>query len=920
MVKLIAGHPLEIKFPSPPVFFCIAFVYASLIALMFQKVLLPLVPAIYAGHGLLKNDAFAYHQMAIEIAVNIKNHGWAQWSLYPAGGTGNVGLLSGLYAFFGPEPAYFIPFGAAAHALGATLLYRIGSLLWPGKIGSLGGLLAATIFLMAPSSLQWYGQPLKDSFAISGIFLLLLSWMRSLDSSFSSQSFLGLFLNTLLGVSLVAFVRPYFIMIIAEVFFLVWSGVFFWDLLKKQVIKDYKLLFRAFTVVCIVLVVGLIAKNLGYTRGVYENENSSLNLKEKIDFEWRDSKYIPNVIDRTLNRAALLRAHFIDFNREVNAGSAIDLDYQPRSAIEVFQYLPRALQVGLFSPFPESWSEKVSAPRVIAAIETSLWYLFFAGIVFLIYRRPSRTLFSCLVFCGMMMLLLAVIHPNVGTLYRQRFGFWMFFLLCGMVGWVSGISSLIGFFGFKLPSYRVESNHSALFHQIVLKAAKLSASGSLVMVITFVCYLGFLVRDLLLVDRFGMQSTLDGFFIAAMVPMVLVTCLSLPLGDAITHLLIKTPLEKLNSVVRSVMTFATIFLGISTLLMMWQSKFLVSLFIDQDSAIHLEQAATLLCWFSPILFLSSWTVVGNAVMNALHRNLAVALSQLIVPICAVVLILMDPDGWGLYAAIIGMLMGTFLNGFILIVRCQNFRISLMPALKIDMSALMPFLLNYRWILLAAVFSAMIAPLNFLFAGSLGSGAISMWAMSGKLTQFIVGLISAGVASVILPHFARLKLNESDAVFRRHAYLFLILGSCVGAILALIYYEFSVPIASILYSNDPHSEGAMNLFANLLCVGAFQIPPVICAGIIIKLTAATNTSSKAVSPILLGLGVNGLLDFMLVPYLGILGIGIAATISSIFTACYLVIQSRKLVGLDLNNIVTLFSVWVICGFFGFLLTI
>ena len=886
-------------------------------ALIFQNIFLPLLPEIYAGHGLLKNDALVFHQQALAIAINIKDLGWTQWSLYPLGTTGNVGLLSGLYALYGPNPAYFIPFSAAAHALGATLLYRIGSLLWPGKIGSLGGLLSAIIFLVAPSSLQWYGQPLKDSFAIAGIFLLVIAWIRSLDDPLSIKNFLSLFLNALLGLLLVFFVRPYFIAIITQAFFLAWIGVLFWSILKNQVSKDYKILIRGLMVVCIILIAGITVKNTSFARGVYENESYALNLEGQANFEWTDSWYIPDLIDHTLKRAALLRVHFIEFNREVNAGSAIDLDRQLHNSSEVILYLPRALQVGLFSPFPESWSEKVTAPRVIAAIETSLWYLFVSGIVFLIYRRPTRAVFSCLVFCAMMVLILALIHPNVGTLYRQRFGFWILFLLCGMVGWASAISLLVAFLGIKSSGPFEASENSTHFHQTTLRAAALSASGALVIVITFICYLGFLIRDLLLVDHFGMQSKLDGFFIAAMVPMTLVTCLSLPLGDAITNLLIKAPVEKLSSVVCSVMTFATIFLGSATLLLVWQSKLLAGLFIGQDSSAHLEQAATLLCWFSPILFLSAWTVVGNAVMNALHRNLTVALAQLIVPLCSIGFILVDPGGWGVYAATIGMLVGTFFNGLILIFRCQNFKISLMPTLRVDASALTPFLRTYRWILLAAVFSAAVAPLNFLYAGSLGGGAISMWAMSGKLTQFIVGLISAGVASVLLPHFARLKIKESHGEFKRHAYLLLMSGSGFGALLVLIYCEFSIPIASILYSNNPHSEESINLFANLLRIGVLQMPPVICTGIVVKLTAATHTSSKSVLAIVLGLFINGALDFLLVPSLGILGIGLAATISSIFSAAYLVVHNRKLIGLDLNDILMLFFVWIISGVLGFI---
>lgn len=881
--------------------------------MVFQKLALPLLPSLHAGNGLLKNDAFVFHQTALSLALDIHQHGWSRWSLFPPGSTGNTGLLSGIYALFGSDPVFFIPFSAAAHALGATLIYKIGSLLLRGNVGMLGGVLAALVFLLTASSLQWYSQPLKDSFAISGVFLVLLGWIYSLNDNPTFKTCLSIFVKILLGSLLITFVRPYFTIAIAQILFLVWLGIFFWCLLNKNTHKEWKPLLCSLMVVLIVLSVGVLAKkNIDTAKGVYGDGEF---LQDQSTFEWDPSSYLPASVDGVFKRAAFLRSHFIDYNREVNAGSAIDLDRRPKNAIEVIQYLPRALQVGLFSPFPETWSEKVTPLRLIAAIEASIWYLFFFGIGFLIYRSPSKALFSVLIFCALMIVMLTIIHPNIGTLYRQRFGFWMLFLLCGSLGWASNIPWLIKFTGDKPVK---SSSNQTNFHQSAVSLSKLATSGSLVVGITFLCYLGFLIRDLLLITQFGMISGLDGFFIAVMVPMVLVTCLSMPLGDAVTNLLINVPVQKIDSIIRQVMTFATMLLGLLTVVIAAQSKFFAGLFLGQNSLLDVDQAATLLAWFSPILFLSAWTVIGNAIMNVLHRSMTVSLAQLIVPLCSIGFILIDPGRLGLFSAVIGMLIGTLLNSFILFYKCRTYKIYLIPSIRLDKSILPPLLENYRWLLLAAIFSAASTPLNYLYAGSVGDGAITMWAISGKLTQVILGLIGAGVASLLLPHFARLNENSNSEGLKSHVYLSLMVASLMGFLVAIIYVEFSTPIASILYLNANNSSEHINIFANLLRIGALQISPVICIGIIVKLTAATNTSSKSVLAISLGLLINLGLDHLLVPSFGVLGVGIATLIGSIFSAAYLVVGTRKLTGINVREIFTLFFVWTLCGFLNFLL--
>ena len=164
MRKTTGLQPDTSPFPPVGVFWSLSFAYACFMALLLQKAILPLWPEMHAGHGLLKNDAIVFHTMAVEIAQRIHSVGWAEWHIFPQGASANVGLLSLLYALLGPDPAWFIPFNAAAHATGALLIYRIGSRLVEGDVGKLGGLLAAICFVGFPSALQWYGQNHKDAF------------------------------------------------------------------------------------------------------------------------------------------------------------------------------------------------------------------------------------------------------------------------------------------------------------------------------------------------------------------------------------------------------------------------------------------------------------------------------------------------------------------------------------------------------------------------------------------------------------------------------------------------------------------------------------------------------------------------------------------------------------------------------------
>ncbi len=193
-----------------------AFCFATTAALLFTKILLPMLPSLHGGSGLLKNDAVYFQQTAILIAKNIHEHGWATWSLWPnqTGTTGNVGILSALYVLFNStDPSLIIPINALLHASSAYLLLRIGREIWPGRTGNVAGLIAASLFVVFPSALSWYSQPLKDSFVIAGALLILYSLLMLYQPHSKQRGAMYLFWFVI-GIFLAVLVKPYYIKLI----------------------------------------------------------------------------------------------------------------------------------------------------------------------------------------------------------------------------------------------------------------------------------------------------------------------------------------------------------------------------------------------------------------------------------------------------------------------------------------------------------------------------------------------------------------------------------------------------------------------------------------------------------------------------------------------------------------------------------
>lgn len=909
-------YPPIHRFPSAGLFWSLAFVYASLMALLMQKVVLPLIPEMHAGHGLLPNDAIVFHNIAVELAARIHAEGWGVWTLFP-GAAGNVGVLAAVYALFGPDPAWFIPLNAAAHAAGALLIYRIGCRLWPGDVGALGGIMGAIAFLVFPSALQWYGQNHKDAFAIAGMLLVLDAW---LGLHAGREVTVGRFVPTAIqaigGMALLGIVRPYFPVVIVGALLASYAVVSISCLIRRPPSITKSLLFRL-ALIGLAAFVALACARIEVAAGVYGEGDSPLNLQLEVKgggdgqvWAWQPTDSIPYAVDRLLKRASELRAHFVAFGRSVGAGSEVDGNRLPNDALSSVAYMPRALMVGLLAPFPNTWTERVSVPRLIGAVETAVWYLFALGLVITLWKNPSRQLLAGLTFCLALLVVLAYIHPNVGTLYRQRFGVWLFVLLCGALGWASLLLSLLRARRGHGPQEVAEGGAMQDVPGRASQMDALAASGAVVMLITLACYLGFLARDLLLVKQLRMGGDLDAFFTAAMIPMFFVTCLAMPFADAMTPPFLSFGREgeesRREEFVRRLLGFAAAILCAVAVFVVLAAPYMVGVVLGETDSETAVSAVGMLRWFAPVILLSAWTVIGNAALNALRRSRDAALGQAVVPVVTISALLMSPPATAPFAAIVGMLAGTLLNVGWVCHRLLPYGIRLLPELPVA-SLLGPATAAYRRLFLAASLTAALVPLNYAFAASVASGGLSAWALANKIVVLFTGLASVGASAVVLPYLARM-LAQGVGV-RDDAHFLLVAGSWMGGLLAVGALLFADPLVAAALS-DALTASQLSSLSGIVKIGVLQLPIGIAGALVAKMAIVSGASSRVLYAAMLGFAANLLANLFLVPHIGVLGVAIGALVAMALSTLALVLAARSRIGLTTREIVTLLVGWLV----------
>tara|TARA_B100001142_G_scaffold329857_1_gene394757 strand:+ start:203 stop:895 length:693 start_codon:yes stop_codon:yes gene_type:complete len=148
---------------------------------------------------------------------------------------------------------------------------------------------------------------------------------------------------------------------------------------------------------------------------------------------WTYTKWIPHSLERKFFQISQIRRGSI----HTGGKTLIDEHVELKSITEFIMYLPRALQVGLLSPFPEFWSGEGSTSantmgRKIVGVVTFAFYFILIGFLYALFvYRKSALFWTMLLFCLVGILLYSYTSANTGTIVRTRYGFYMLFVSFG---------------------------------------------------------------------------------------------------------------------------------------------------------------------------------------------------------------------------------------------------------------------------------------------------------------------------------------------------------------------------------------------------------------------------------------------------------------------------------------------------------
>ncbi len=900
------------------------FCYATFAALIFQKLLLPMAPSIHGGHGLLVNDGQYFHDVAASLAEKISRDGWVNWTIWPTQASGgNVAILAALYVCFGPDPSLLIPVNAVLHATGGVLIFMLGRSLWPGSVGAYGGLVASVLFIIFPSSLNWYGQIHKDGYAIVGTLLVLFSWVRWQSNGNGLPGLFWLALGNLAGVMLIAFVRPYGVQILVPV--LILSFVIM--LAATAALGKRMSLWRMFSgasVILLVLLVAVIVQRQSSLTDLVKMHHGSISEKQEQmhvvcphqgSWSWRIGGWLPERLDDYARGASTIRASFVCSGYD--AGSTIDRDQAPESLGEMLAYLPRALQVSMWAPFPSSWFQNVSLARMVGWMETIVWYLMAPGVVILLLHRRSAPLFFTLSFVVGFLCIYGYVIPNVGTLHRIRYPYISILILLGAMGWLALWS---GRRAHQPASTKCCQDDLAggeyQGHDAATQGSKrrqVTQAGLLVSALTAGTYLLLFARDVLMSRWYGLGVELDAFFMAMLLPMFLVNVFSIPMGAALIPVYQSTYIRfgevDARLLISGLSFYAGVTVGAIALLILVLGPWLLPLIGWGFNDAQLSQSLDILPYGAAILFFSVFVILANSVLNAHQRFLPPALSQLAVPLFAIGSLILLGVQMGVVAVAVGMLIGQLINLLLLQYYLKHDGVSLRPRVSLVGTEWREVFSLLIALAVAALFTNAVMVVDSSMASTLGEGSVGAYSLGSKVVLFITGVIGTGITTVILPHFASYLSRNRVIEGRQELSFYLFVGTIVMIPLGLLLFVFAENLIQLVFGGGL-GEADVKTVSRVMAFGVIQLPFFTGYILLIKFANAARERGVILIAAIIGLALNVILNLFFMRFLGVSGLALATSIAMFMTVLVIMLLTYRKGDMSVIDVLWLTLLWLL----------
>ena len=398
------------------------------------------------------------------------------------------------------------------------------------------------------------------------------------------------------------------------------------------------------------------------------------------------------------------------------------------------------------------------------------------------------------------------------------------------------------------------------------------------------------VKELIVAKTFGTSDALDAFLIAFLLPLFAINVVAGSFNTALIPTFIrireKEGTEAAQRLLSNMLSWSLGLLLVVTLLFALSANTVLPLMTTGFSAEKYALTRKLFFILLPALVICGLSTTWSAVLNAGQKFALAALTPAITPVVTLVTIFALGPSWGIYSVAIGTISGVALEAGVLGAGLKRQGFSLLPRWHGFDASVKEVVGQYAPMIAGALLLSSTVIVDQSMAAMLGPGSVAALSYGYRIVSFVLGIGSLAIGTAVLPYFSRM-VAAGDWNRVRHTlktYARLILLATVPLTLVLVLG--SKTIVSLVYERGKFTAVDTLVVSQVQAFYALQIPLYVLGILVVRLISSLRANHILMWGAIISLGLDVSLNLLLMPRLGVAGIGLSNSIVYLVSFCYL----------------------------------
>ena len=404
-------------------------------------------------------------------------------------------------------------------------------------------------------------------------------------------------------------------------------------------------------------------------------------------------------------------------------------------------------------------------------------------------------------------------------------------------------------------------------------------------------------KEIAVASVYGRSDAMDAFLAAALVPSLLVNLISESMNQALVPTLVRVReqegRDRAQQLLSSSMLWMCLLLGAASAVMALTAHGFFPLIASHFPPAKLQLAIRLFYGLLPVVLITGIATNCTAVLNTLDRFALPALAPMAISVSVLAGALLLGGRFGIwamvYATLAGALLHTGLVAWMMEARGYRFRLRWhgMTEAAREVAG------QYGPVLLSGVVSSGGLLVDQSMAAMLPSGSVSALVYANRFVGVVITLLAGAVSTAIVPYFSRMIACRDWAGCRHTLRTWVRLTAFISLPIAVLLIAGARPLVRVAFQHGNFGPRDTSVVASVLAMYAIQIPFFVTSRVYYRFLVAMRRTDLILYCGILNLGLDVVLNLILMRWFGVAGIALATSLWTVSTLFYLWYWSRKL---------------------------